>query len=110
MLELGKGRLCMLDRRRLLFGGAALAALTVVRPRCGHAQLAVICPDCSQAVQQLVDYALQIKAEITREFQLVQEITTAISEVQQLVTLPFQVYNTIVGDVAAIQNIANIGS
>jgi hypothetical protein len=100
----------MLNRRRLLFGGASLAALAVARPRCGHAQLAVICPTCSQDLQQLIDYALQLKAEITREFQLVQEITTAISKVQQLVTLPFQVYNTIIGDVAAIQNIANVGS
>jgi P-type conjugative transfer protein TrbJ len=99
-----------LSRRGLLFGGASLAALAVVRPRSGHAQLAVICPTCDQVVTQLVQYALQAKQWITQQLQLVNEITTALSELQNLVAMPFQAYNTIVGDVAAIQNVANIGS
>lgn len=102
------GRGSRLTRRGLLFGGGSVLAL--VWAERVDAQLAVICPDCSQLWQQLVGYALEIKAFAQQILSYVNDVTQTVTMFTNLVNIPFQIYNTIKADISAVIRLANLGS
>ena len=95
---------CGVTRRGLLLAGGAAIAL---RPAVGQA---VICENCSTIVQQLIDAALQAKQYAQELLSYANDLQQTFAMFQNLVSLPFQVFSTVTADIAAIQNISQLGS
>ena len=95
---------CGVTRRGLLLAGGAAIGL---RPAVGQA---VICENCSTIVQQLIDAALQAKQYAQELLSYANDLQQTFAMFQNLVSLPFQVFSTVTADIAAVQNISQLGS
>lgn len=98
-------------RLRLVCSVAAAGELVSLGPpRQAEAQLAVVCPDCSQFFTQIVEYAKQAAQYATQ----LQQYQTQLQQYQNMVTntvgLPMQAWNTVQYDIMQVRNISNAAS
>jgi P-type conjugative transfer protein TrbJ len=98
--------------RKALIAGVAVVALSVAGPnvRPVHAQLAVTCPTCSSAVEQLVADAKSAQGVATQIQSYSTQLAQYKNELQNSLQIPMQLYSEVTGTLQQIQSLTNAAS
>lgn len=101
------------SRRDFLLGGTAALAVTsaavALRPAPASA-IAVVCANCSQIWQQMMEYAQQVYSIGIQLQQYRTQILQYWNMIQNTIALPRMLWNFVTQDIQQIRNLANIGN
>ena len=96
------------SRRGFLGGLSAVALVTAARQ--SEAQLAVVCGNCSDIFNQLLQYAKQIAAYGTQLQQYHTQLAQYANMITNTISLPTQIWGTVQSDIMRVQSISNAAS
>lgn len=93
--------------RKVLVAGVAVVALSLAGVRPVSAQLAVVCPTCSTAVEQLVSDGKQA-LQYTQQLQsYVTQLEQYKNEIQNTISIPVEAFSQIQNDLQQVQSLSN---